>query len=447
MTTAVYNRVDQDSSEVSFIQFGSNVAEAHLRDELLNGQLDYHFAISSLSVPLNRVPIHPVDKETTIFQLVRRNQGGLVNLQANLSEPYTAFLALVEDDQKEADYQAFAVTFQGLGVQVDGANSKEEIYLGFAGYFNVETTAPLFGIEPSTASALRIKPSNFSFSLSPNKQHFSVNDFFKSFSDWCKLINMKLTQNGLFTEVFSIEANVNPVVLANAGDETQYLTLTMTADTTLQIKGTSHLWDCFSIEVSNYGIGLLGLDKTTMLKFDERYFITRIDDVFGAQQFDINVDPVVYFNIGFNTSAGIFSGVTPLYQSCDQRVSVSMSCHLPMESHVIVNNGVQASSRIIAKAFFENNVLSTIEFDGDGNITNQRIRARVYADQEHMIKVTDQNIQWNRLASSYRLRYLRFYLHMNYKLFGVDTFSISEEQFKLEPDDYWQFTVRFISDY
>jgi hypothetical protein len=309
-------------------------------------------------------------------------------------------------------------------------------------------------VAASTARARRLLPSDSQFTLDPDNPHYSVNAFVQSLQQWCELLNRKLTKEGLHNDNYALggagntvaasDIDINPVI--------EYLTMTLTADTSLQVTGLTTFWNCYAIEVSTYGIGLLGLNRDQFIKYDERFFMTRVEDVLGAQIFDTITDPanVTFHGLAdaaLNTSDGLVLAEIPLYQSCDQRISVSVSCHLPMDSHVIINNGVQASSRIIAKAYFENNILSTIEFNEVGAITGQTVRARVYADQDHMIKKTDGDIQWNRLASSYRLRYLRFYLHANYKLFGTDTFSIVEEEFKLGEDDYWQFTCRFISDY
>ena len=457
MTTAIYNRVGQDSTSVEFITFGSNEAECHLKHELLDGQLDYHFGITSLSVPTNKLPIHPVAGRMPIIQLVRRNDDRFVEITGH-PEPiqviYAEFLELVEEKGSVADYQNFAAArAPTVNLVVGIGDLKEDIYQAFAAYFNLQTAAPLFGLATGTEFAMRIKPSDFQFALDPDSPHYSVNDFVKSLQDWCEVLNIKLSQEGLLDDYFAlgIGNTVPPVVIQTTADVTAYLNTSLTADTTLQFTGDPLFWDSFAIEFTAYGMGLLGINKDKLLNYDiNRYFITRVQDVFSAQIFDTTADPVLYLPIidaPRNTSKGMFLADTPLYQSCDQRVSVSVSCHLPMNSHVVINNGVQASSRIIAKAFFENNIESTLEFNEFGVITGQRVRARVYADQDHMIKKTDGDIQWNRLASSYRLRYLRFYLHVNYKLFGIDSFSIVEEEFDLDKDDYWQFTCRFISDY
>lgn len=75
MSSAVFNRIGQDSTEVEMIQFSNSSAHTTLQDELLDGNKTYHFGISSLSVPLQDCPMHPVTTEQILFTIRRRNIG------------------------------------------------------------------------------------------------------------------------------------------------------------------------------------------------------------------------------------------------------------------------------------------------------------------------------------------------------------------------------------
>ena len=65
-----------------------------------------------------------------------------------------------------------------------------------------------------------------------------------------------------------------------------------------------------------------------------------------------------------------------------------------------------------------------------------------------MIKKTDQNIKWHRLTT-YRLRYLRFHLHICYKLYDITSgkFVLEKVPFPITADNYWQLYIRFVSEY
>ena len=70
MSNAVFNRVGQDSMECEMITFGNNVAECYLQRDLLDGNLNYHFGITSLKCTLKqsanpprqrRYPYHTIE--------------------------------------------------------------------------------------------------------------------------------------------------------------------------------------------------------------------------------------------------------------------------------------------------------------------------------------------------------------------------------------------------
>ena len=151
-------------------------------------------------------------------------------------------------------------------------------------------------------------------------------------------------------------------------------------------------------------------------------------------------------NAEFNSVPITLSCFTPLYQSCDQRVSVSVSAHLPMMSRILIKNGKQSTSREIAKAYIENHVETTLTFENN-NFTGLRVKSKSFADQTHLIKQTDQYKTWVRLLESYDVQLLRFYLHITYKLFQNDSFIMTTEDFPIDDENFWQMTVQFVSDY
>ena len=63
-----------DQTTISFETIGSNEASVALKDVLLNENLDYHFCVSSLSVPFDEYPIFP-PTNAPIMRIIRRNTG------------------------------------------------------------------------------------------------------------------------------------------------------------------------------------------------------------------------------------------------------------------------------------------------------------------------------------------------------------------------------------
>lgn len=149
-----------------------------------------------------------------------------------------------------------------------------------------------------------------------------------------------------------------------------------------------------------------------------------------------------------NTAGAYVTTSLPLFECCDQRIYVSVSTHLPMDSHTVIQNSVQTTSRDIAVAFFDNQAESIITYKPDGTL-GLRIKGRTYNAQTHMIRKSDLNVKWHKLLTSYRLRYLRFYLHICYKLYNetTDGFVLVKQDFPIGKDSFWQMYVRFVSEY
>jgi hypothetical protein len=90
----------------------------------------------------------------------------------------------------------------------------------------------------------------------------------------------------------------------------------------------------------------------------------------------------------------------------------------------------------------------TSEVKYTAGVFDTRLVSRVYAGQCNMIKKYDSHHQWNRLLTSYRLRYLRFYIYVTYRDYQVatDRFVMKKSALKVEPHEYWNMTLKFVSD-
>jgi hypothetical protein len=461
MSNAIFNRVGQDSMECEMITFGKNIAECYLERDLLDGSLNYHFGITSLNVPLNKVPIHPVSVDTPILILKRRNPGAYLNVSDYpYADIYNEFVK-VATSSTQAEMLAFHTGPNGndggilLNNQVyNGNTARTVMYDDYADIFNNDTSAPLFGREPPILLAngqvvTQLTQADQIFVISPNAPHYTVSQFLASLTNWVQKFNSKMHREGFDDRYFNIEDDIDPVTDFVVSPVEDYLQILVTADTTIEFVGHPVFWNNFAIELSTYGIALLGINKDDLLEHNGQYFITRTDETFKAGLIEDGSTPPIIdetLQVDYNEHDATFSSSTPLFQSADQRISCSVSCHLPMQSHLLIRDGIQSTSREIAKAYFENEIQTTLTLNVYG-LDSVKIKCKTYADQYHMIKKTDPRVQWNRLVNSYDLRWLRFYLHVTYKLFQNDKFVMVTEDLKVDDDSYWQFTVQFISDY
>ena len=93
MTTAVINKTSTDQVELEFMQFGSSSTQCSIRDDALDGRLDYHFCVNELSVNLRNAPIHPVAQDTVLFQIRKRMVGVGIDAIAAAQAAYAEFLS------------------------------------------------------------------------------------------------------------------------------------------------------------------------------------------------------------------------------------------------------------------------------------------------------------------------------------------------------------------
>ena len=456
MSTAVFNRTAQDSTEMEFVQFGNAETQVHLRHELLDGEKTYVFGVTSLNVPLQDCPIHPITSQTNIFQIRRRNVGKpLLFEAAGLYEPFNTYKNLLYQDAVEVLFQNFVEAYNNTFAALPGITElslKADIIAAFTtlfrDYFNPNTAAPLF--DPTYFAT---DDSTFKFNIDPERPHFSVNDFMKTLSQFAEIFNQQMTIYGIEfpAQIFGLpEARVvAPVANPRADQVVPYITFELNPDTSLRINGSRDFWDCFYFEFSDYGKHILGISDTILTSVNVRSNVLghQADSVISAANAMVAGAPLVFIAPANNTAHVVFNRV-PLFESCDLRVYVAVTCHLPMDSHTAVLNGKESSSRDIAIAFFENFAETSVITAGNGDISI-KVKERAYGSQTHMIRKVDQNIKWHKLKTSYRLRYIRLHLRICYKILDLTTgeFSLEKQEFPVSADNYWQVFIRFVSEY
>ena len=90
MTTVEINRSGTDQTTLDIFQTGSYESSVALRHDLLDSKLNYHFAVTSLSVPLNEAPIFRLTEAKELFRIERRDTGNTKNADLTLHTPGNA---------------------------------------------------------------------------------------------------------------------------------------------------------------------------------------------------------------------------------------------------------------------------------------------------------------------------------------------------------------------
>jgi hypothetical protein len=191
----------------------------------------------------------------------------------------------------------------------------------------------------------------------------------------------------------------------------------------------------------------LGVDLAQLIKHDNRYFLAATVDSFATPflAYDAGSQEHRYV-LPANTATHTLQTGTPIYQSCDQRVKISVTSHLNILSNIKIENGVQKADRTIGEAFFENKLTSEMQRDGQSFQT--KLTSKIYGGQMNMIRKSDQYHTWHKLLNSFDTKFFRFYLHITYRTFDMatNTWSIQTSLLKVEDNDYWLLQIRFVSD-
>ena len=109
-----------------------------------------------------------------------------------------------------------------------------------------------------------------------------------------------------------------------------------------------------------------------------------------------------------------------------------------MASNVLIREGKQGTDRSICRAFFENKMRTSVRFDREGTFEGQQIENVLYTGQHPFIKKSDIGKTFNRLSSSYNLRFFRFHVYITYRTFNVLTnkWTFRPELLKI-PENKW----------
>ena len=249
-----------------------------------------------------------------------------------------------------------------------------------------------------------------------------------------------------------------PREIIDSSDIRKFMQVNLTCDGRIEFIPGSSFYQYFTIHFTRLGTELLGTG-TAMLHQAQtgEYIMAVTDGVYSKSSIRAllyaidGVDTQVYGETNTTTPDVAFETQVPVFTTADQRVKVSVGTHLPILSNVLINDEKQSSERDIAEAFFETSVTGEVRQvqNAQGAMSFEtKVISTIYSGQCNMIRKHDSQHTWNKLLSSYRLRYMRFYLYITYRTYNETQKKYTLQKLPLVVDngDYWQFSVRFVSE-
>jgi hypothetical protein len=405
MTNYQINRVGSDQVTLQLMQEGSSETSVTLRHTLLDDKLPYHFAVTSLSVPLNNAPIMQISAETELFRIERRNAG------------------------------------QSLAVNA-----------------NVTIEAPFAA--PFTSGSYRV---------TPDRRFFDTVSFMRDLSNYARAFNHYQTLIGipdltLYGGIGNVP--VGPLVQLAPKNEAAidatgaytFLVFKLTADGRLSIQGSTHFWNSFVLRFSTFGAELLGMSNLVHamplvggVQVVPNYFVAFTTNGAGVQTNTagwVTAAGPLAITQGGNFQDASVVGDSPLYQLVDQRVKVSVESHLPISAAMSVIDEVQTTTTTICEKYFETMLETSTAFNSDGTFSGQELSTRVYSGQVSFVKKADRISQWQKLLTAYELKFFRFHLYIWYRAYSAvsNTWTLKKQRLDVPERKYWELELLFVSD-
>ena len=441
MTNVQINQVGTDLLELEIIQSGSHEASVTLNHTILDGTKSYHFALSELNAPLVEIPIFGwITQPIELFRIVRRNEGVVYNAETSV-EIITFLAEQVLNNIDLDDYDYLGLDYTGL----TNAQIEDLILHTLYAIHTINSLLPTTGV---------VDPSDI-YRIKPGRKFYDAGEFVRSLQDWAMMFNKELLKAGLDRDEYGGVAPSRPVITENAdgsfqlqnGDPYEYdietdnfLTIGLNCDGALQFVGLAAFWNNFTIQFTNTGAAILGVD-TDRLQGNVMAFTENSQTVPFKTDQDLLEE-------GANTNTLVPSFKQSIFQSAECRLKISVDSMLPMSSNIIIRDEKQSISRDIGSAYFLNEIRTETTWDETGTYAGLKIKSKVYSGQYAFIKKDQPISQWTRLLNSENLVFLRFFLMITYRAFSETTgkWGIVTQNFKVPLESYWQMVIRFVSD-
>ena len=422
MTTVEINRSGTVQTTLDIFQTGSYESSVALRHDLLDAKLNYHFAVTSLSVPLNETPIFKLKEAKELFRIERRDVGNTVNADLTLHQP------------------------------------------GNAG--NV------------VPAGRRV------FAIRPDQKFFDVSSFVQYLSSFCRGFNYwgsrDFEGNGFDPQAGDYSGNGaalpgrTPAQMNTIGPYL-FLSVKLTADGTLQLVGSDYFWNNFVLRFTRLGAAVLGyFQQIQEVNVIAAGAVRELHTLAGVETFDtayaggavthhyyiakslVNnalvarwLDPVTgQIELANMVQESIISSDHPIYQSVDQRIRLTVETHMPIASSIAVEDEVEKVDRSICDVYFESRLKNQIKFGESGEFDSMSMSSAMWAGQANFVKKSDVSFQWNKLSTAAYLKLFRFQLYIWYRVWN-DTkrrWTLSRSKLVVPSEQFWELSVRFVSD-
>ena len=458
MTTVDVSKTGTDYIELEVTQQDSHETTAILRENLLDGSLSYHFCVTQLNVPLHGTPMFPITEAKQLFQVVRRNVGVPADIlnathvldEERLREDLEVFNAGHEVGQFDADeYEEY---FDDLDLDpppgYDFDNDFEENATAIRDAYGEQI---LDEVQEAIENGIGPLPAVAQFStynINPQYPFYDVGDFVKDLNRWVRGFNYGVSIDGVEQNLHGGVGDIDPKSVEEASaDPFEFLRISLTCDGSLIIEGFPIFWNNYMIKFTSYGAALLGIDRS--LLEDDILAFTRLAGPVRqvAKAFREVAQPrnIVAANI---LQEIIVDTSSPIFETADQRVSISCESHLPVASNTEIIDEQQGVNRDIIKVFFENTIQTETKYDESGNYSGLSLHTKLYSGQHSMVRRSDRHNQWNRLLTSFELKYFRFLLYVTYRVWDdtAEKWKLQRKKMNIPKGTYWVMNIRFVSD-
>ena len=387
--TAVQIKAGTDYVELELTQNDSYETSCYLKENILDNALNYHFAVTELNVPLHGTPIFPITTSQILFRVHRRNVGSLSRLS-------------VAGEQ--------AIDF-------------------------IDNIIPLVGADDVSV-----------YSIYPEHSFFDCGDFVKDIGRWVRMFNYGASLAGVAGNTHGQMGDL-PVKTADdaRNDPYEFLRLSLTCDGSILLEMFPIFSNNFIFEFSSYGATLLGIDRSLLLNNLLAFTLLQAPTRTEAKVF---LDGGGLIIPGGILQEIIIDTTSPLFESADQRVKLSVESHLPVSSNIEILNEKQTINRDIAEIFFTNQIETETKYDESGNFSGLSLSSKLYSGQHSMIRRSHQHNQWNKLLTAFELPYLRFQLYVTYRLWDTNNerWKLQRQKMNIPQGTFWIMNIRFVSD-
>ena len=265
-----------------------------------------------------------------------------------------------------------------------------------------------------------------------SEQHFyNTASFLTDLAAWANTFSDRRIEGGMPAVDY-----VAPTI--NAAADITLLNIGIDGSGRLRFKGSSHFWNRFMIEVSDYAAALFHL---TDVVHDGHISVSLIG---GVTVLDGLLNGGV-IRVGGVVSTTTVAGTLSCFNNLDHRHEILLDTHLSIPNQIEIRDNVEQSDRYVVRVPFLNRSKVTVHsskgvIDGDFDLATE-----TYLGRYPFVRKTDKFKNWVTLNTNYELRYFKFILLCSYRYFDGGKFSLKKIGVPIDKHDFWEMNIRFVS--